>query len=166
MGVWRSIVEASPRAISSSDIGLLFWSVSASYIQTQIRLKSYPSSYVMLMINCAGNAKRSEMQVNVPESILQEVKLKLRFARLDESMGSVEWNDLEVGHAKFKQLVEFWRDEYDWRKFGAFLNTFHHFKASVQVSGFGALNIHFLHHQSSRADAVPLLFVHGWYGGS
>lgn len=78
-------------------------------------------------------------------------------------MGEVEWNDLETGHAEFKQLVEFWRDEYDWRKFEGFLNTFHHYKTAIQVPGFEALDIHFLHHPSSRADAIPLLFIHGWY---
>lgn len=85
-------------------------------------------------------------------------------ARLDERMGEVEWNDLEIGHAEFKQLVEFWRDDYDWRKFEGFLNTFRHFKTPIQVPGFEALDIHFLHHPSSRADAIPLLFVHGWCG--
>lgn len=106
------------------------------------------------------------MQVNVPESLLHEVKAKLKLARLDESMGAVEWNDLEVGHTKFKQLVEFWRDEYDWRKFEAFVNTFHHFKTSIQVAGFEAMDIHFLHHRSPRVDAIPLLFVHGWYSNT
>ncbi|GKZ30163.1 hypothetical protein AbraIFM66950_008022 [Aspergillus brasiliensis] len=100
--------------------------------------------------------------VNIPESLLQEVHAKLKLARLDESMGEVEWNDLEIGHTKFKQLVEFWRDEYDWRKFESFLNTFHHFKTLIQVPGFEALDIHFLHHRSSRVDAIPSLFVHGW----
>ncbi|KAG2420061.1 hypothetical protein HFD88_004859 [Aspergillus terreus] len=102
--------------------------------------------------------------VNVPEPLLQDVKAKLKLARLDESMGTVEWNDLEIGHTKFKQLVEYWRDEYDWRKFETFVNTFHHFKTLIQVPGFEALDIHFLHHRSSRADAIPLLFVHGWPG--
>ncbi|GKZ22830.1 hypothetical protein AbraCBS73388_009010 [Aspergillus brasiliensis] len=102
--------------------------------------------------------------VNIPESLLQEVHAKLKLARLDESMGEVEWNDLEIGHTKFKQLVEFWRDEYDWRKFESFLDTFYHFKTPIQVPGFEPLDIHFLHHRSSQADAIPLLFVHGWPG--
>jgi len=120
----------------------------------------------MSIINVTDNAKRRETQVRVPESLLQEVKLKLKLARIDERMGSVDWNDLEIGHTKFKQLVEFWRDEYDWRKFEAFLNTFHHFKTSIQVPDFEPLDIHFLHHRSAREDAVTLLFVHGWYADS
>ena len=99
----------------------------------------------------------------MPESLLEETKLKLKLARLDDGMGNVEWNDLEIGHLAFKKVIEYWRDEYDWRKFESHLNTFNHFKTSVPVTGFDSLNIHFLHHRSSRPDAKPLLFSHGWY---
>lgn len=78
-------------------------------------------------------------------------------------MAEVEWNDLEIGHAKFKSLVEYWRDQYNWRSFEAYLNTFHHFMTQVPVSGFGSIDLHFLHHRSSRPNAIPLIFVHGWY---
>ncbi|KAF5240405.1 hypothetical protein FANTH_9665 [Fusarium anthophilum] len=103
-------------------------------------------------------------KIHVPESLLEEVKIKLKYARLDNGMADVEWNDLEIGHSAFKEVVEFWRDEYDWRKYEAFLNTFNHFKTLIQVDGFEPLDIHFLHHRSSTEDAIPLIFVHGWPG--
>ncbi|KAL5614012.1 hypothetical protein FOVSG1_003075 [Fusarium oxysporum f. sp. vasinfectum] len=103
-------------------------------------------------------------KIHVPDSLLEEVKIKLKYARLDNGMADAEWNDLEIGHSAFKEVVEFWRDEYDWRKYEAFLNTFNHFKAPIQVDGFEPLDIHFLHHRSSREDAIPLVFVHGWPG--
>ncbi|KAI1068174.1 hypothetical protein LB507_004372, partial [Fusarium sp. FIESC RH6] len=59
------------------------------------------------------------------------------------------------------ELVECWRDEYDWRKFEAFLNTFNHYKTQIEVDGFESLDIHFIHQKSSREDAIPLLFLHG-----
>ncbi|KAH7126454.1 Alpha/Beta hydrolase protein [Dactylonectria estremocensis] len=103
-------------------------------------------------------------KVHVPDSLLQETKIKLKYARLDDGMGEVEWNDLEIGHVYFKEVVEYWRDTYDWRTYEAHLNTYKHFKTPIQVTGFDPLDIHFLHHRSSRPDAVPLLFVHGWPG--
>lgn len=78
-------------------------------------------------------------------------------------MADVEWNDLEIGHEKLKSLVQYWRDEYDWRKFELHLNASHHFKSMISVSGFEDIDLHFLHHRSSRPDAIPLIFVHGWY---
>jgi hypothetical protein len=98
----------------------------------------------------------------VPDSLLEEVKIKLKYARLDDGMADVEWNDLEIGHSSFKELVEYWLDEYDWRKYEAFLNTFNHYKTPIQVDGFESLDIHSFHHKSPREDAIPLLFLHGW----
>ncbi|RBR25422.1 uncharacterized protein FIESC28_01859 [Fusarium coffeatum] len=95
---------------------------------------------------------------------VEEIKIKLKYARLDDGMADVESNDLEIGHSSFKELVEYWRDEYDWRKYEAFLNTLNHFKTPIQVDGFEPLNIHYIHQKSSREDAIPLLFLHGWPG--
>ncbi|KAH6695604.1 Alpha/Beta hydrolase protein [Plectosphaerella plurivora] len=103
-------------------------------------------------------------KVHLSDSLLEETKIKLKYARIDDGMGDVEWNDLEIGHTPFKKLVEYWRDEYDWRKFEAHINTYKQFRTPIQVPGFEPLGIHFLHHRSSRPDAIPLLFVHGWPG--
>ncbi|KAJ6033228.1 Alpha/Beta hydrolase protein [Penicillium canescens] len=103
-------------------------------------------------------------KIHVPESLLEETKTKLRYARIDDGMMSVEWNDLEVEHLAFKEVVEFWRDKYDWRSFEAHLNTFNHFTTDIAVNGFEHLDIYFLHHRSSKPDAIPLIFVHGWPG--
>ncbi|KAF6785184.1 epoxide hydrolase, partial [Colletotrichum sojae] len=103
--------------------------------------------------------------IHVPDALLEQTKAKLRLARLDDGMADAEWNELEIGHASFKEIVEFWHDEYDWRKYEKFLNdNYNHFKTPIQVPGFEPLDIHFLHHRSDRTDALPLLFVHGWPG--
>jgi hypothetical protein len=94
--------------------------------------------------------------------LLEETKIKLKYARLDAGMDDVEWNDLEIGHTPFRKVVEYWRDEYDWRKFESHINTYHHFRTPIEVPGFEPLGIHFLHHRSSHPDAIPLIFVHGW----
>ncbi|KAJ4137296.1 hypothetical protein NW768_002879 [Fusarium equiseti] len=50
-------------------------------------------------------------KIHLPDSLLEEVKIKLKYARLDDGMADVEWNDLEIGHSSFRELVEYWRDE-------------------------------------------------------
>ena len=102
-------------------------------------------------------------EIHLSDEFLETTKLKLRLARLDDGMGEVEWNDLEVGHQKLRDLVQYWRDEYDWRKYESHLNSFHHFKTAVSVQGFDAIDLHFLHHRSDSVNAIPLIFVHGWY---
>lgn len=60
--------------------------------------------------------------------------------------------------------VQFWRESYDWRTEEARLNEMPQFKTSIDVDGFGALDIHFVHSTSSVSSAIPLLFLHGWPG--
>ncbi|KAG1848729.1 Alpha/Beta hydrolase protein [Suillus subalutaceus] len=38
------------------------------------------------------------------------------------------------------------------------------FTRDINVDGFGALNIHYVHKKSKTVDAIPLLFCHGWPG--
>ena len=49
-------------------------------------------------------------EIHLSDEFLETTKLKLRLARLDDGMGEVEWNDLEVGHQKLRDLVQYWRD--------------------------------------------------------
>ena len=58
-----------------------------------------------------------------------------------------------------RELVAYWRIEYDWRRSEARLNALGQFKTEID-----GLDIHFLHRRSSRAGAVPLLLTHGWPG--
>lgn len=58
-----------------------------------------------------------------------------------------------------RELVAYWRIEYDWRRCEARLNALGQFKTEID-----GLDIHFLHRRSSRAGAVALLLTHGWPG--
>ena len=41
---------------------------------------------------------------------------------------------------------------------------FNSFKVKVDVPGYGPIILHYAHHISSRANAIPLLIAHGWPG--
>jgi pimeloyl-ACP methyl ester carboxylesterase len=58
-----------------------------------------------------------------------------------------------------RELVEYWRDGYDWRAWEATLNA--HPQFTTEIDG---QNIHFLHVRSPRPDATPLILTHGWPG--
>ena len=58
-----------------------------------------------------------------------------------------------------RELVEYWRDAYDWRAQEARLNELDHFRTEIDGQ-----SIHFVHARSPHADALPLLITHGWPG--
>ncbi|KAG4430221.1 hypothetical protein IFR05_014292 [Cadophora sp. M221] len=62
------------------------------------------------------------------------------------------------------RLVKHWKHGFDWRTQEAKLNELPQFTTNITVNGFGELNIHFVHQRSDVANAIPLLFIHGWPG--
>lgn len=66
--------------------------------------------------------------------------------------------------ADIKRLANYWEKSFDWRAQEQSLNELPNFHRAIKVDGFPELDIHYLHQPSSSADAVPLLFCHGWPG--
>ncbi|MFP4377064.1 MAG: epoxide hydrolase family protein [Spirochaetales bacterium] len=58
-----------------------------------------------------------------------------------------------------RELCDYWRENYDWRRWEERLNAFPHF-----VAGYDGIDLHFIHRPSPHADARPLLMIHGWPG--
>ncbi|GAB3743630.1 epoxide hydrolase family protein [Microlunatus parietis] len=96
--------------------------------------------------------------IEVPQAELDDLRRRLELARLPEPLPGDAW-DTGVPLAYLKELVEHWRDGYDWRAEEAKLNARPQFRTVIDGQP-----IHFLHVRSEREDALPLLLTHGWPG--
>ncbi|KAL1950121.1 hypothetical protein VTO73DRAFT_5244 [Trametes versicolor] len=101
--------------------------------------------------------------LDVPEADLELLHKKLELARLPDELDGAGW-DYGASLADIKRLSEYWKTSFDWRKAERKINELPQFTTDIEVDGFGSLNIHFVHQKSEVANAVPLLFVHGWPG--
>ena len=99
-------------------------------------------------------------KLSVPDSEIELLRKKLELTRLPDELEDAGW-DYGVPLARVKRLVEHWKDGYDWRKAEAEINTLPQFTRDIEVEGFGALNIHYVHQRSTVENAIPLLFIHG-----
>ena len=61
--------------------------------------------------------------------------------------------------AYLRQLMEYWRNDFDWRAEEAALNAFPQFR--VPLDG---VDLHYLHVPGVGPDPMPLLLLHGWPG--
>ena len=61
--------------------------------------------------------------------------------------------------AYMRNLVDYWRDRFDWRAQETRLNRLQQFKAPV-----GGIDLHFIHEQGEGPNPMPLLLSHGWPG--
>jgi len=97
-------------------------------------------------------------KIHVPDEVLSDLHERLARTRFPSEIPGSGW-DYGTNLAYLKQLVEYWRDRYDWRKHEAELNRFAHFRANID-----GLNLHFIQEPGRGPNPMPLLLSHGWPG--
>lgn len=96
--------------------------------------------------------------LSVPQAQIDDLHHRLDMVRWPEKEPVGDWSQ-GTPLASLRELVDYWRHQYDWRACEARLNALGRY--TTEIDG---LDIHFLHVRSSRADAVPLILTHGWPG--
>lgn len=94
--------------------------------------------------------------INVKDSVLEDLRRRLGDTRWPDEIPNCGW-DYGSNLAYMRELVEYWRTEFDWRAQEAKLNAFSHFKSEVD-----GLDIHFIHERGRGPDPMPLVITHGW----
>lgn len=102
-------------------------------------------------------------RIDVPSSKIERLKQKLALADFPEEVAEAGW-DYGTPLADVKWLAAYWQNGFDWKAQEAKLNKLPNFETSIDVQGFGTLDVHFVHQQGSSPNSIPLLFVHGWPG--
>src|ERR1700735_1274417 len=82
-------------------------------------------------------------RVDVPETVLDDLRARLQLTRWPEPETGDDWS----------------QGGYDWRAAEARLNQFPQFRTTIDD-----VDIHFLHVRSPHAGARPLIMTHGWPG--
>ena len=97
-------------------------------------------------------------KVQVPNSVLSDLKQRLAQARFPDELSGSGWS-YGTDLAYLEQLAAYWRDRYDWRTQERHLNELPQFKTKID-----GLEIHFVHWRSSVPNAMPIVMIHGWPG--
>ncbi|OMF59197.1 multidrug MFS transporter [Paenibacillus rhizosphaerae] len=95
-------------------------------------------------------------KINVPQSDLEDLKMRLDHTRWPDEAAGEGWNmGADLGY--MKELIDYWRTQYDWRIHEAKLNALPQYKTVIEDT-----TLHFVQVRSENPNAVPLLLVHGW----
>ena len=97
-------------------------------------------------------------RIHVDDSVIDDLRSRLRATRYPDQVQDSGW-DYGADLLPMRRVIDYWRDEYDWRRHEANLNSFEHFRTDIDGQ-----KIHFLHARSTHAHALPLLISHGWPG--
>lgn len=99
-------------------------------------------------------AKKFTIQIQEP--VLTDLKDRLSATRWPDEPEDAGWS-MGTNTSYLKELVDYWRDEYDWRAREAEMNKLPQFVATI-----AGRDIHFVHVKSKHPNAKPLLLLHGW----
>ncbi|CAN7590089.1 epoxide hydrolase [Mesorhizobium amorphae] len=105
-----------------------------------------------------GDNSVRPFSVNIPQQDIDDLRQRIAHTR---------WPDSEtVGDAaqgpqlaNVRELVNYWGNDYDWRRAEAQLNAFPQFMTTID-----RVDVHFIHVRSRHANALPLVIAHGWPG--
>ncbi|MFF9125394.1 epoxide hydrolase family protein [Streptomyces sp. NPDC014889] len=97
-------------------------------------------------------------RLSVPQSDLDDLNDRLDRTRWPDELPGAGW-DHGVPVDYLRELVGYWRHDYDWRAAEARLNQWPQFTTTID----GA-NVHFAHVRSPEPDATALVVTHGWPG--
>jgi len=96
--------------------------------------------------------------IDIPQTDLDDLRDRLTRARWSTQLPGEAWSR-GVPVEYLRDLVGYWRDQYDWRAAEAQLNAYPQFTTIIDGQ-----TIHFLHVRSPEPDAFPLILTHGWPG--
>jgi hypothetical protein len=80
--------------------------------------------------------------ISVPDQAIEELRQRLKFTKFPEQF---EWESLwDFGPpvSEIKRLVNYWKDDFDWRKAEAKMNELSNFHTGIEVEGFGEIDVH------------------------
>ncbi|HYV95389.1 MAG TPA: epoxide hydrolase [Chitinophagales bacterium] len=99
---------------------------------------------------------KSPFEINIQPRVLDDLKSRIAKTRWTDEIENSKW---EYGTNKtyLKELCGYWQDIFDWKKQEKYLNSFPHFKTTVD--GFG---LHYIHRKGEGKNSIPLLLTHGW----
>ena len=95
--------------------------------------------------------QKESFRVAIPESVMDDLRQRLSRTRWPADFANDNW-DYGANRNYLEQLVKYWRDEYDWRKHEQQINTFSHYRVTIDD-----IPIHFIHERGKGPKPIPLI---------
>ncbi len=99
-----------------------------------------------------------KFEIRVEDAVLDDLKQRLARTRWTDQIEGSGW-DYGTDAAYLKEICEYWREKFDWRRQEAQLNRFDHYRTEIDGQ-----KLHFVHRRSPVKGALPLVLTHGWPG--
>lgn len=97
-------------------------------------------------------------KVHIPDRVLIDLRRRLAETKWPDQLPLTTWG-YGADVSRIGELADYWQKRYDWRAQESRINRFDQFTTEIDTR-----TIHFIHEQSPKANATPLMLIHGWPG--
>lgn len=94
--------------------------------------------------------------IHVADEVLTDLGLRLERTRWAQDFANDQWQYGTNGRY-LGELLQYWRESYDWRRHERQMNELPHFRAVIDE-----VPIHFVHVRGKGPKPIPLMLNHGW----
>jgi pimeloyl-ACP methyl ester carboxylesterase len=95
-------------------------------------------------------------RIDVADAALADLRNRIARTRWPDEVSGSGW-DYGTNRHYLRQLLAYWRDEFDWREQERRLNAFSHFLTDVD-----GLTLHYFLEPGRGPSPMPIILVHGW----
>lgn len=96
--------------------------------------------------------------IAIPQPALDDLQTRLALTRWPDEVNDADWS-WGTPLPFLQDLVQYWREHFDWRAQEVRLNRLPQFLATIDGH-----DIHFVHLRGEGPNPFPLMLVHGWPG--
>lgn len=107
------------------------------------------------MVLEAHRDRPKPFRIAIPDESLIDLKRRLQHVRWPDEIRA-GW-DYGTDLRYLRSFVDYWRDQYDWRKHEAELNELSQYTVSLD-----SIELHYVHVEGKGPNPMPLLMTHGW----
>jgi pimeloyl-ACP methyl ester carboxylesterase len=99
---------------------------------------------------------KKSFKINIARSVIDDLEKRIAATRWTDEIDNSKW---EYGTNKtyLKELCDYWQHNFDWKKQEEYLNSFKHFKETIDD-----VEIHFIHQKGEGEHSITLLLTHGY----
>ena len=106
----------------------------------------------------ASPAVIKPFKAHISETVLTDLRRRLAETKWPDQLPGTTW-EYGADISTVRELANYWQKSYDWRAQEARINRFDQFTTEIDGQ-----TIHFIHERSPRANAIPVMLIHGWPG--
>lgn len=124
------------------------------------------SSTLFDKVPAGASQKPTPFELHIDEQKLQDFKTLLKLSPVAKKTYENLREDGEFGVSQkwMSESKEHWQNSFDWRKEEDRINDLPNFKTQIKDDDGNSYDVHFAALFSSKPDAIPIAFLHGWPG--